>query len=43
MALDLRTLPEKPPSIPCLVVVAVVEDLEPLRTCARVAAIGTHR
>src|SRR5215213_2704758 len=40
MAVDLRTLPEEPPSIPG-VVVAPVEDLETLRTWARVAAIGT--
>ena len=41
MAVDLRTLPEEPPSIPG-VVVAPVEDLETLRTWARVAAIGTE-
>ena len=41
MALDLRTLPEEPPSIPG-VVVAAVEDLETLRTWARVAAMGTE-
>ena len=41
MAVDLRTLPEEPPSIPS-VVVAPVEDLETLRTWARVAAIGTE-
>jgi GNAT superfamily N-acetyltransferase len=39
MALDLRSLPEEPPSIPSLVV-AAVEDLETLRTWARVVASG---
>jgi GNAT superfamily N-acetyltransferase len=41
MAMDLRTLPEEPPKIAGLVV-APVEDLEMLRTWARVAAIGTE-
>jgi hypothetical protein len=41
MAVDLRTLPSEPPSIPGIVV-APVEDLETLRTWARVAAIGTE-
>ena len=37
MALDLRTLPEEPPSIPILVVVATVEDLVHLQDRFRVA------
>jgi GNAT superfamily N-acetyltransferase len=41
MAVDLRTLPEEPSRIPGLAM-APVEDLETLRTWARVAAIGTE-